>query len=154
MQAYKSFLISFQEHYEYNSSRSIAPIQIPVVGRISAGSPVLAEENFQEYEFAPSTIIKNEYEYFYLKVIGDSMNVKFNEGDLVLVQKQENLENGEIGVIRVNGYDATVKKFKKQGELIILEPMSTNPKNEIQIYNSIDDVHIIGKVIYYMGKIN
>jgi repressor LexA len=132
----------------------IMPLKIPVVGKISAGRPILAEENFQGYEFAPSTNIKKGYEYFYLRVSGDSMNIKFDDGDSVLVQKQENLENGEIGVVRVNGYDATVKKFKRQGDFIILEPMSTNPHHEIQIYKSTDDVHIIGKVISYMGKIN
>ena len=57
------------------------PVKVPVVGRISAGLPILAQENIEGYEFAPSSMIKDGFEYFYLKVQGDSMNLKFNNGD-------------------------------------------------------------------------
>ena len=130
------------------------PKKIPVVGRISAGLPILATENIEGYEFAPSSQIKEGYTYFYLRVQGDSMNLKFNEGDIVLVQKQDDLENNEIGVILVNGFDATVKKYRKENGLVILEPMSTNPENTVQIYNPKNtSIRIIGKVISYQGKI-
>lgn len=130
------------------------PKKIPVVGKISAGLPILATENIEGYEFAPSSQIKEGYTYFYLRVQGDSMNLKFNEGDIVLVQKQDDLENNEIGVILVNGFDATVKKYRKENGLVILEPMSTNPENTVQIYNPKDTpIKIIGKVISYQGKI-
>lgn len=130
------------------------PKKVPVVGRISAGLPILATENIEGYEFAPSSQIKDGYTYFYLRVQGDSMNLKFNEGDIVLVQKQDDLENNEIGVILVNGFDATVKKYRKENGLVILEPMSTNPENTVQIYNPKDiSIKIIGKVISYQGKI-
>lgn len=130
------------------------PVKVPVVGRISAGLPILAQENIEGYEFAPSSMIKEGFEYFYLKVQGDSMNLKFNNGDIVLVQKQDELENNEIGVILVNGYDATVKKYKSENGLVILEPMSTNPENTVQIYNPKDiSIKIIGKVVSYQGKI-
>ena len=130
------------------------PKKVPVIGRISAGLPILAPENIEGYEFAPSSQIKEGYTYFYLRVQGDSMNLKFNEGDIVLVQKQDDLENNEIGVILVNGFDATVKKYRKENGLVILEPMSTNPENTVQIYNPKDiSIKIIGKVISYQGKI-
>lgn len=130
------------------------PKKVPVIGRISAGLPILATENIEGYEFAPSSQIKEGYTYFYLRVQGDSMNLKFNEGDIVLVQKQDDLENNEIGVILVNGFDATVKKYRKENGLVILEPMSTNPENTVQIYNPKDiSIKIIGKVISYQGKI-
>lgn len=130
------------------------PKKVPVVGRISAGLPILATENIEGYEFAPSSQIKEGYTYFYLRVQGDSMNLKFNEGDIVLVQKQDDLENNEIGVILVNGFDATVKKYRKENGLVILEPMSTNPENTVQIYNPKDiSIKVIGKVISYQGKI-
>ena len=130
------------------------PKRIPVVGKISAGLPILAVENIEGYEYAPSSQIKEGYTYFYLKVQGDSMNLKFNDGDIVLVQKQDTLENNEIGVILVNGFDATVKKYKSENGLVILEPMSTNPENTVQIYNPEKiSIKIIGKVISYQGKI-
>ena len=133
---------------------SDVPKKVPVVGKISAGLPILAIENIEGYEFAPSSQIKEGYEYFYLRVQGDSMNLKFNDGDIVLVQKQDTLENGEIGVILVNGYDATVKKYKYDNGIVILEPISTNPENTTQIYNPKNiKIQIIGKVVSYQGRV-
>lgn len=130
------------------------PKKVPVVGCISAGLPILATENIEGYEFAPSSQIKKGYTYFYLIVKGDSMNLKFHNGDLVLVQKQDILENDEIGVIAINGDDATVKKFKKENGLVLLEPMSTNPEYTVQIYDPKKiSIRIIGKVVSYQGKI-
>lgn len=130
------------------------PEKVPVVGKISAGLPILATENIEGYEFAPSSQIKKGYTYFYLRVQGDSMNLKFNEGDIVLIQRQDTLENDEIGAILVDGNDATVKKYKFENGLVILEPMSTNPENTVQIYNPKKiNIQIIGKVISYQGKI-
>ena len=128
-------------------------IEIPVVGKISAGMPLLAVENIFSYAYAPSSQIKQGYTYFYLTVQGDSMNLKFHEGDIILVQKQSDLENDEIGVILING-EATVKKYKNENGLIILQPMSTNPEHQVQIYNPREkDIEIIGKVISYQGKV-
>lgn len=127
------------------------PIKVPVLGKISAGLPILATENIEGFEFAPSSYIKEGFDYFYLKVDGDSMNLKFNNGDIVLVQKQDTLENDEIGVILVED-EATVKKFKHEKEMIILYPMSTNPEHTVQIYKE-EQIKIIGKVVSYQGKI-
>lgn len=130
------------------------PTKIPVVGKISAGLPILATENIEAYEYAPRIYIKEGFEYFYLRVNGDSMNLKFNDGDLLLVQKQDNLENDEIGVILVDGMDATVKKYKYENGLVILSPMSTNTDHIVQIYNPKDiNIKIIGKVVSYQGKV-
>ena len=132
-----------------------APVKLPILGKISAGLPILATENIEGYEFAPSSYIRQGYEYFYLKVTGDSMNLKFNEGDIVLVQKQDYLENGEIGVILVNGDNATIKKFQQKNGFIFLEPMSTNPANQVQIYDPKEvEIKIIGKAVSYQGKLN
>ena len=145
---------------KYNTESNIfpisdTPIRVPVIGKISAGLPILAVENIESYEFAPSSYIKKGFDYFYLRVQGDSMNLKFNEGDIVLVQKQDTLENDEIGVILVNGYDATVKKYKSENGLVILSPMSTNLENVVQIYNPKEiEIKIVGKVVSYQGKIN
>lgn len=130
------------------------PLKLPVLGKISAGLPVLAQENIEGYEFAPSSFIKEDFDYFYLKVTGDSMNLKFPEGNLVLVQKQPTLENGEIGVILVGDNEATVKKYRCENDLVILEPMSTNPEHTTQIYNPKNvNIQIIGKVILHLGKV-
>ena len=115
--------------------------------------PILATENIERYEFAPSSMIKQGFTYFYLVVNGDSMNRKFNDGDIVLVQHQNDLENDEIGVFLIDD-EATVKKYKTQNDLIILEPMSSNPIHTVQIYNPKEkNIKIIGKVISYQGKV-
>ncbi len=132
----------------------VQPKPVPVLGKISAGLPLYAEEQLEGYMYAPESILKEGNEYFYLKVSGDSMNTKFNDGDLVLIQKQSTLEDGEIGAIRVNGFDATIKRFKRQGNLVILEPMSTNPIHTVQIYNPKEiEICIIGKAVWKSGKI-
>ena len=128
-------------------------VPIPVVGKISAGLPILATENISRYEFAPSSLINKNFTYFYLTVTGDSMNRKFNDGDIVLVQQQNDLENDEIGVFLIDN-EATVKRYKKDKERIILYPMSTNPEHDPQIYDLKEtNVKIIGKVISYQGKV-
>lgn len=82
------------------------------------------------------------------------MNLKFRNGDLVLVQKQDELENNEIGVTLVNGFDTTVKKFKYENGLVVLESMSTTSERQLQIYNLKDTaIKIIGKFVSYQEKL-
>lgn len=135
-------------------TNNIKPRKIPIVGKIAAGMPIFAEENLEGYDFAPISYTLEEYTYFFLRVQGDSMNLKFNENDLVLVQQQNYLDDGEIGVFLIDGECATVKKYRKDNNLVILEPMSTNTENTTQIYDLKKvKVDILGKVISYMSKI-
>ena len=127
------------------------PKKYPVLGKISAGLPILAIENIEDYSYAPSSKIQEGYDYFFLRVQGDSMNNEFPDGCLLLVQRQPTLEKGQIGVFRINGDDATVKRFKEENGLIMLEPRSTNPVHETQTYDPKQvKVEIIGKVISYI----
>lgn len=105
-----------------------------------------ADENIEEYIACDYT---DEYEYFALKVKGDSMNaVGINEGDYVVVRSQDIVENGEIAIVLVNGDEATVKKFARNGDTIVLTPQSYNPKHQVQIYNIKDvPIRVIGKVM-------
>lgn len=128
------------------------PVKLPVLGKISAGLPLLATENIEGYEFAPATQLSSDHEYFYLRCTGNSMNLKFNDGDLLLIQKQDIIEDGEIGVFLIDGEDATVKKFRQKDDVVLLEPMSNDSSYNTQVYN-IKEVKIIGKVISYQGKV-
>jgi len=130
----------------------INTVDIPILGKISAGMPLMAIQNIEGTQIYPKSMLSQNHEYFFLRVQGDSMNLKFNDGVLILVQKQETLENGDIGVILVNGNDATVKRFKMDNNFIILEPMSSNSIHQVQLYN-LDNItiNIIGKVIKYLG---
>ena len=124
-------------------------INIPVVNSVSAGMPTYNETDVIDYISVMNTSIKNDKEYFGLIVSGDSMDLEFKDGDIVVVEKDAQVENGEIAVVAVNGYDATVKRIKRDYDrnIIMLIPESTNREHETQIYSMNDDVHIIGKVV-------
>lgn len=77
------------------------------------------------------------------------MNKVIRNSAYALIRKTDYVENGEIAVVLVNGYDATLKKFTQQGDLVILEPMSDDPSFETQVYDKTTDIRIIGK---YIGK--
>ena len=70
-------------------------------------------------------------------------------GAFALIHKQDIVENGEIAVVLVNGYDATLKKFTKQGDLIILEPQSDDESFKTQVYDKNTPIKVLGK---YVGK--
>lgn len=124
-------------------------INIPVVNSVSAGMPTYNETDVIDYISVMNTSIKNDKEYFGLIVSGDSMDLEFKDGDIVVVEKDAQVENGEIAVVAVNGYDATVKRIKRDYDknIIMLIPESTNREHETQVYSMNDDVHIIGKVV-------
>ena len=124
-------------------------INIPVVNSVSAGMPTYNETDVIDYISVMNTSIKNDKEYFGLIVSGDSMDLEFKDGDIVVVEKDAQVENGEIAVVAVNGYDATVKRIKRDYDknIIMLMPESTNREHETQVYSMSDDVHIIGKVV-------
>lgn len=146
--------------YDVPMERKLSPneigeeiIQIPVYGKISAGKPIEMVENIIDYIFLPTSQVKNG-EYFGLEVVGDSMDKIIPEGSRVVVRKQETIENGEIGVITVNGYDATVKRYEQDGDMVYLYPESNNPENKIQRYCLKETpISILGKVESYNKKI-
>lgn len=77
------------------------------------------------------------------------MNKIIHNGAYALIRKQDIVENGEICVVLVNGYEATLKKFSKQGDLVILEPISDDTSFTTQVYNKDTQIRILGK---YIGK--
>lgn len=122
-------------------------INIPIVGVVRAGQPILAVENIEGYIPLPKSIVSSDKEYYGLRVQGDSMNLEFKEGTILIVEKTSCIDNGEIGVVTVNGYEATVKKIVQNENMITLIPMSNNPEHTPKMYDIIkDEVRIAGKV--------
>lgn len=119
---------------------------MPVLGCVRAGMPLYTDENIEEYIACD---YEDENEYFALKIKGDSMNAAgINEGDYVVVRKQEIVENGEIAIVIVNGDDATIKRFSRQGNTVVLTPQSYNSEHKPQIYDLSEiPVRVIGKVV-------
>lgn len=129
---------------------------IPVLGKITAGQPILAEEYLEGYLPVDPNIygMTTPDDYFYLKVSGESMNLKVHNGDYALIHKQDYADDGDIIVAIVNGDDeATLKKYKRINEnTIALEPMSTLPMDPIYVDLKDTTFKIIGKAIGQFGK--
>lgn len=121
--------------------------EIPIVSQISAGLPIYAEENILEHTYIATKKLNTNKEIFGLRVNGDSMDKEFRDGDVVIVEKDSVVENGQIAVIQVNGYNATVKRVRYEKDRIILIPESNNPAHYPQVYSQDDEVKIIGKVV-------
>lgn len=125
---------------------------VPLYGTISAGVPNWVNDSIEGYIPLDVKLLDlyNPEEYFFLKIKGDSMNKVIVSGAYALIHKQNFVENGDIAVVLVNGDDATLKKFTRKNGTIILEPMSTNPSYQLQVYDSSTRVEILGK---YKGKL-
>ena len=123
----------------------------PVYGQISAGQPNWAEECIEgRLPLDPDLMgIVNPEEHFFLRVNGESMNKVVRNGAFALIHKQDIVEDGEIAAVLVNGYDATLKKFTRQGDMIILEPESNDDSFKTQVYDKNTPIKILGK---YVGK--
>lgn len=124
-------------------------------GAIAAGVPLEMFEVPDSVQ-VPVDVDRAFPNAYFLVVRGDSMNKIIPEGMYVLIDPCEELNNGEIGVIRVNGTEATLKRFYKMGDYIMLQPESTNPEHKIQTYTSeeeIESISILGKLVWAMTPI-
>lgn len=102
---------------------------VPILGSIRAGIATLAVEDIEGYA---TTDVADYKECFYLRVAGDSMiNAGIKAGDLVLLRRQSTADNGQIVACLVDGEDATLKRFRQQQGIVILQP--ENPAYEPRI---------------------
>jgi len=127
---------------------------VPRIGTVAAGQPILAFDDMSMYEtmLLPSSLLHGaeQGEVFILDVKGDSMiEAGINNGDMIVVHRGIQADNGDIVVARVLGDTATVKRLYKEKDRIKLQP--ENSKME-PIYASYEDVEIIGKVISLIRK--
>ena len=149
--SYREDRESYSDFKELIKDDSSNIYMAPVYGRIAAGQPNWAEECIEgRLPIDPELMnITNPEECYFLRVNGESMNKIIKNGAYALIRKTDFVENGEIAVVLVNGNDATLKKFSKQEDLIILEPMSTDSSFSTQVYNKDTQIKVIGK---YIGK--
>lgn len=145
------WLMGFNESDTLHSSKK--GVSVPVLGYVRAGIPIEAVEEILDYEEI-SQEMSAQGEHFALSIKGDSMEPKISEGDVVIVRKQDVVENGELAVVLVNGNDATVKRFYKNDNGITL--ISTNPIYPPFVYSKKDvdelPIRVIGKVVELRAK--
>lgn len=124
---------------------NINTVDIPLVGTVTCGVPILAEENIEAIIPVSTNIAKPESKYFLLRASGDSMNKDgIDDGDILIIQQQSTAENGQRVVALIDD-EATVKKLELYEDKAILRPNSTNPIHKPIIVS--DDFSIQGVVI-------
>ena len=109
---------------------------VPIVGEIACGTPILASENVEGYADLPDGVHAD----FALRCKGDSMSPLFEDGDLVLIRQQPEVEDGQIAAIGIDG-EATLKHVYKNGNGVLLcannpkyAPITANPEEDVKIY--------------------
>ena len=123
------------------------PAYVPMVGRIAAGGPILAEERIEEMIPIPRQMV-GEGEFFALKVVGDSMvEAAICDGDVVVIRQQSQAENGEFVAAMIDG-EATVKELKKEANAVWLLPRNS-------AYEPIpgNDATILGRVVTVLRRL-
>lgn len=121
-------------------------IKIPVLGVIKAGIPIEAQEDIIDYIEIPKDWTKGGKQYYGLKISGDSMYPKYDNDDIVIFLKTNEIINGKDCAVMVNGFDATFKKVLFQNNSIILQPYNSNYQVQIFTKEQIEQlpVKIIG----------
>lgn len=115
---------------------------IPILGNIAAGSPILAEEHIEGYVPLFDGIKAD----FCLIARGDSMINVIQNGDIVYIKCKEEVEEGEIAAVLIDG-EATLKRFYKHGDIIELRPENSSYKSMIYTPDNCEDIRILGKAV-------
>jgi repressor LexA len=135
----------FEENQIKGSRNCFNFVKLPIVGTISCGNGVIAYEDIEGYEEVPRSWL-NGGEYFFLRAKGDSMiNARIMNGDLLLIRRQNDVENGEIAAVLIDG-EAVLKRVYKTNDTIILQSENPMYKPIILNKNDMKDVRIIGKL--------
>lgn len=116
---------------------------VPIVGSIACGTPITAEENIEGYADLPDGIHAD----FALRCKGDSMSPTFNDGDLVLIRQQPQVENGQIAAVGING-EATLKHVYKQDTGILC--VSDNPKYAPMFFPADEQLTVYGLAVGFV----
>ena len=125
------------------------PRPLPLVGRVAAGAPILAEENIEELVDVPG-FLRRDDDDFVLRVSGDSMtDAGIFDGDFIVIHAQEDAANGEI-VVALVGDEATTKRFYREGERIRLQP--ENDLYEPLLLEAVE-VQLVGKVVGVLRRL-
>ncbi|MEL6211530.1 MAG: transcriptional repressor LexA, partial [Pseudomonadota bacterium] len=120
-------------------------LELPVMGRIAAGVPIEAISEVSHTVAVPGQMLSGAGDHYALEVKGDSMiDAGINDGDVVVIRETNKAETGEIVVALVEGQEATLKRFRQNGNAIALE--AANPAYETRVYRD-DQVKVQGRLV-------
>ncbi|MBD8006252.1 transcriptional repressor LexA [Bacillus norwichensis] len=118
-------------------------VNLPLVGKVTAGLPISAVENIEEYFPFPEQLVPSDEQVFILEIVGESMiDAGILDGDYVIVRQQKTANNGDIVVAMTEENEATVKRFYKENGYFRLQPENSNMEPII-----VQNVSILGKVV-------
>ena len=121
---------------------------VPIVGVVSCGIPLLAEDNIEGYHETSLQDMTTGETYFWLRAKGNSLiNVGIHEGDLLLIRQQNDVDSGDIAVVAVNEDDATLKRVIKKENALILQPENPAYETKIFVGEEMESVHIRGRLM-------
>ena len=119
--------------------------QLPLMGRIAAGVPIEAINDAPPAVTVPGQMLRGSGRHYALEVKGDSMiDAGINDGDVVVIRETSSADEGDIVVAQVEGYEATLKRFKRAGDMIVLE--AANPAYESRVLPA-GSVSVQGKLV-------
>lgn len=128
-------------------------VKIPIIGSIRCGEPMFAECNIEGYEYTYIETLRGGGDFFYLRAKGDSMiNAGINEGDLLLIRKQSDVNSGDIAIVNINGDEETLKRVIKKDKAIILQPENPAYETKIFIGKELEHIHIQGRLMNVVKK--
>lgn len=135
--------------HDYSSTTKQESVQVPIIGKVTAGQPITAIENIEEYFPVPASMVGSN-DVFILNVMGKSMiDAGIMDGDKVIVRQQRAADNGDIIVAMTEDDEATVKRFFKEKDHIRLQP-----ENSTMAPIILDSCVILGKVIGVFRMLN
>ncbi|SFA56904.1 repressor LexA [Parageobacillus thermantarcticus] len=135
----------FEENEIKGPKNHIYFVKLPIVGTISCGNGVIAYEDIEGYEEVPRSWL-NGGEYFFLRAKGDSMiNARIMDGDLLMIRRQDDVENGDIAAVLIDG-EAVLKRVYKSDDTIILQSENPAYKPIILRKDDMKNIRIIGKL--------
>jgi len=143
-----------QELKDYISLKELFKDKVPLLGTVKAGYDYLANENILDY--IAINFKKEDYDYYALKIIGDSMETIISDGDYVIVQKQNEFNSGDYCVILINGEEATVKRVFKLDNGIKLVALNPTYKDVDYTFEDMKKipVEVIGTVKQLIKNFN
>jgi repressor LexA len=123
---------------------AVGQAAVPIIGTVRAGFGALA---FMEEQGSALAEVRDPENYFYLLVRGDSMEPRIQDGDLALVRRQPTLEDGDLGVVVYGDGEGTIKRFRRKGGAVVLQPFNPAYEPLILAGMELEQLYIAGRVV-------
>ena len=148
-----SYIMGWDNPNDFPPAKNILPLPatktIPLIGSIACGTPILAEQNIEDFVKAPEGINAD----FCLRCVGDSMiDARIMDGDLVFIRQQPEVDNGAIAAVLIDE-EATLKRVHREGNRLMLQAANSAYPPMIYINGELESIRVIGKAVAFLSAI-